>query len=60
MQMNVDKGVRASASQAYLRPALGRENLTLLKNTQVKRIIFNGKKLWVFEYSAERMPGSYP
>ena len=44
MQMNVDKGVRASASQAYLRPALGRENLTLLKNTQVKRIIFNGKK----------------
>ena len=44
MQMNIDSGVRASTSQAYLRPALGRENLTLLKNTQVKRIIFNGKK----------------
>ena len=44
MQMNVDSGVRASASQAYLRPALGRGNLTLLKNTQVRRIIFNGKK----------------
>ena len=44
MQMNIDNGVRASTSQAYLRPALGRENLTLLKNTQVKRIIFNGKK----------------
>ena len=44
MQMNVDSGVRASASQAYLRPALVRGNLTLLKNTQVRRIIFNGKK----------------
>ena len=54
MQMNVDKGVRASASQAYLRPALGRENLTLLKNTQVKRIIFNGKKAVGIEILSRR------
>ena len=54
MQMNVDRGVRASASQAYLRPALGRENLTLLKNTQVKRIIFNGKKAVGIEILSRR------
>ena len=54
MQMNIDSGVRASTSQAYLRPALGRENLTLLKNTQVKRIIFTGKKAVGIELIRQR------
>ena len=44
MQMTVDKGIRASTSRAYLRPALNRSNLTVCKNTQVNRIIFEGKK----------------
>ena len=44
MQMSIDGGVRASTSQAYLRPALGRPNLTVFKNTQVSRIIFDEKK----------------
>ena len=44
MQMNIDGGVRASTAQVYLRPALRRPNLTVLKNTQVSRIIFDEKK----------------
>ena len=58
MQMSIDKGVRASTSQAYLRPALGRPNLTLLKNTQVKRVIFNGKKAVGIEIISRMKPRS--
>lgn len=42
MQMNVDRGVRASASRAYLRPISGRKNLTIISKTKVEKIIFEG------------------
>jgi choline dehydrogenase len=38
-QANIDKGVRWSASRAYLRPAMDRPNLTVMTKTIVKRII---------------------
>jgi choline dehydrogenase len=38
-QANIDKGVRWSASRAYLRPAMDRPNLTLMAKTMVNRII---------------------
>ena len=43
MQMNVDGGVRASTSRAYLRPALRRKNLTLFKKAYVQKILMEGK-----------------
>ena len=39
MHMTVDKGVRASTSNAYLRRALKRSNLTLIKGVVVRKIL---------------------
>ncbi len=41
--MNVDRGVRASTSHAYLKGAKKRSNLTLLKHALVKKINFSEK-----------------
>jgi choline dehydrogenase len=41
--MNVDNGIRASTSHAYLIEAKKRSNLTILKKALVTRIIFEGK-----------------
>ena len=42
--MNVDSGVRASTSHAYLDPIKQRKNLTILSKSLVTKIIFNNKK----------------
>ena len=42
--MNVDSGVRASTSYAYLNPIKQRKNLTILSKSLVTKIIFNNKK----------------
>ncbi|MFV3075343.1 GMC family oxidoreductase [Niveispirillum fermenti] len=44
------QGRRASAAQAYLRPALKRPNLTLLSGAQVTRILWEGKRATGVEY----------
>ncbi len=44
MHMTVDKGVRASTSNAYLRRALKRDNLTLKKGVVTRRILLEGKR----------------
>ncbi|NOH71663.1 choline dehydrogenase [Vibrio pectenicida] len=44
MHMTVDNGVRASTSNAYLRRALKRSNLTLLKSVQVHKVLLENKK----------------
>ncbi len=44
MHMTVDKGVRASTSNAYLRRALKRSNLTLVKHVVARRILLEGKR----------------
>ncbi|MGY0399865.1 MAG: choline dehydrogenase [Ostreibacterium sp.] len=41
MHMTVDKGVRASTSHAYLKPALARHNLTLLSQVHVTRLLID-------------------
>jgi len=38
------RGHRMSAAKAFLRPALGRKNLTVVTNTQALRILFEGVK----------------
>jgi choline dehydrogenase len=43
MSINRD-GSRASAARAFLRPALGRPNLTLLLNTDAVKLLFKGSR----------------
>ena len=40
MHMNVDDGVRASTARAYLDPARGRDNLTIVPHVLVDRVLF--------------------
>lgn len=42
--VNVKDGRRFSVAQAYLLPALGRENLTILTNTLVESLVFEGTR----------------
>ena len=47
MHMTVDKGVRASTSNAYLRRALKRSNLTLIKGVVVRKVLLEqDSKTW--------------
>ena len=49
-QMTQKSGRRWSATNAYLRPVLHRKNLTVLLNSQVKKIRFDEKKAQGFEF----------
>jgi choline dehydrogenase len=44
MDMTVERGVRASAAHAYLRPARGRPNLALETGALASRILFEGRR----------------
>lgn len=44
MHMTVRGGVRESTSRAYLRPAIKRQNLTVITGVLVDKVIFDGKK----------------
>jgi choline dehydrogenase len=44
MHMTVDGGVRASTSNAYLRDALKRPNLTLISGVLVHKVLLEGKR----------------
>nr|WP_288900425.1 GMC family oxidoreductase N-terminal domain-containing protein [uncultured Sneathiella sp.] len=39
------KGIRWNARKAFLDPVQNRSNLTILKNTQVERLLFDGKRV---------------
>jgi choline dehydrogenase-like flavoprotein len=41
-QLTQRAGMRASAADAYLRPALARANLTVMTDTHVQRVLFDG------------------
>ncbi|HAJ22400.1 MAG TPA: choline dehydrogenase, partial [Rhodospirillaceae bacterium] len=43
-QVTTRKGRRHSSAKAFLRPAMGRKNLTVLTGAQAKRILFDGKR----------------
>jgi len=45
MHMTVAGGVRSSTSRAYLRPALKRANLTVMKQVLVDKLVFEGRKV---------------
>jgi len=50
MHMTVDKGVRASTSNAYLRRALKRSNLTLMKGVLTRKIVIDDNKATGVEF----------
>ena len=43
-QLNQKDGARHSAADAYLRPALGRENLTVESHARATRVLFDGRR----------------
>jgi choline dehydrogenase len=44
-QMNVDRGVRASSAQAYIRPNRGRANLSVSDRSTVERLVIEGNRV---------------
>ncbi|WP_292222544.1 GMC family oxidoreductase N-terminal domain-containing protein [Mesorhizobium sp.] len=50
MQYSVDHGRRSSAASAYLKPALSRPNLRLIKRATVTRVLFDGRRAVGVEY----------
>ncbi|MGZ7456584.1 choline dehydrogenase [Pseudomonas sp. Ma2-10] len=44
MHMTVKNGVRCSTANAYLRPAMGRPNLTVITHAMTRQIILEGKQ----------------
>ena len=53
MHMTVDRGVRASTASAYLRPAMNRENLRLVSNTLVHRVLLEDRRAVGIEYEKD-------
>ena len=49
-QMTIRRGRRCSAADAYLRPALGRQNLTLAIAALATRLVFDGTRATGVEY----------
>jgi choline dehydrogenase len=49
-QVTINNGVRVSTSNAYLRPALGRKNLTVTERAQVTRVLFSGLRASGIEF----------
>jgi 4-pyridoxate dehydrogenase len=49
-QMTIRRGRRCSAADAYLRPALARENLTIAIKALATRLIFDGTRATGIEY----------
>ena len=48
--INTRRGVRCSAADAFLRPALGRANLQLETHALVRRVVFEGRRAVGVEY----------
>jgi choline dehydrogenase len=49
-EVNQRRGVRVSASTAFLKPVLRRRNLTVLTGAQVKRVVIEGGRATGIEY----------
>ena len=49
-QKNLRDGQRHSAAAAFLTPILGRPNLTVRPHSQVRRLVFSGKRVTGVEY----------
>ncbi|MEO7243401.1 MAG: GMC family oxidoreductase N-terminal domain-containing protein, partial [Variovorax sp.] len=56
MQATIRGGRRCSAAGAYLRPALGRTNLTVATHALAQRIVFDGDRAVGVDYMRKNMP----
>lgn len=52
--LNIVDGRRQSAADAYLRPVLGRENLTVITEAHARRLRFEGTRCVGIEYTRDR------
>jgi choline dehydrogenase len=52
-QMNQKRGVRWSATKAFLRPVLHRKNLTVVTGAHVSRLLFEGRSCTGVEFRAD-------
>ena len=50
MHMTVKDGVRWSTANAYLKPAMGRPNLTVITHAMTRRVLLEGKRAVGVEY----------
>jgi choline dehydrogenase len=50
MDMTVGQGRRSSASNAYLRPAMRRPNLSVLTRALATRVVFDGRRVDALQY----------
>ncbi|MBC8727001.1 GMC family oxidoreductase [Paraburkholderia sp. UCT2] len=48
--VNQKRGIRWNASKAFLRPALKRENLTVITGAYTQRVVFDGRRCTGVEY----------
>ncbi|HEX3809100.1 MAG TPA: choline dehydrogenase [Rhizomicrobium sp.] len=55
-QLTIKDGQRWSAASAYLRPALGRKNLTIESNAHLSRVLFEGTRVVGVEYVQNKQP----
>lgn len=53
LQLSTRNGRRCSTARAYLRPAMGRSNLTVICNALVGRIRTEGKRAWGVSWHAD-------
>ena len=53
LQLTTHKGRRCSAAVAYLKPARGRPNLSIVTNAHVGRILFEGRRAVGVEYTKD-------
>ncbi|EXF91192.1 choline dehydrogenase [Pseudomonas fluorescens HK44] len=53
MHMTVKNGVRCSTANAYLRPAMGRPNLTVVTQAMTRQIVLEGKRAVGVIYDCE-------
>jgi choline dehydrogenase len=56
LQVTVKRGVRVSASSAFLRPALTRSNLTVITGAMADRILLNGRVATGVEFRVDGAP----
>jgi len=52
-QFNLRNGKRDSAWRAYVRPILGRRNLTVITHAMARRVLLSGTKAYGIEYERE-------
>ncbi len=55
-KVNQKRGVRWTTAKAFLRPALGRPNLTIMTHAQASRVLLDGKRAVALEFRHQGAP----